>query len=583
MEEFFDFTGSFPDPVLSDGMATNGSDSDYGYSTGAGGILIFNDSKADGDTLLFLQQKPNASGVFGSGFAQDLYVFDENLDRSGGNPGLIERSSASNPFNANSPEFTYTGKIAVSAASQTRFAVVLIQDNERVANGTLRRTTLGNGNDTIEFLFDNKDDTILAGGGNDIVRSGGGNDIVFGEAGNDQLFGGEGTNYLFGGFGNDSLTGGSGKDWLDGGTGDDRLEGTVGDDIYIVDSYGDQIIDSPMTGIETVQASLNWTLEAGSGLDHLLLTGNAIVGKGNSINNFIRGNNLANTLEGGDGDDILFGDEITEGVFDFELDLAPGDYHFVVFPEDFLPYVNAGGLQNRYFEKLFQTNDPNLAGNDVIRGGNGNDTLFGWGGNDQLFGDAGNDRLDGGLGADRLEGGGDDDIYVIDNINDLIVEAPQTGIETIESSITFDLNRYSMAPGSPFLAASGLDNLTLIGIENIDGTGNYLPNVLIGNTGNNKLKGEGADDILIASDGNDILTGGTGADKFRFTKVPLGKTTIEDFTPGQDVIEIASSGFSNPTLSQFSFNGTDLLFGSQSIATIVSSSPFNINQSVRLI
>jgi Ca2+-binding RTX toxin-like protein len=607
MEEFFDFTGSFPDPVLSDGMAVNGSDSDYGYSTGAtGGIRIFNDSNADGDTLLFLQQKPNASGVFGSGFAQDLYVFDENFDRSGGKPDLVERSIASNPNEGSASEFSYTGKIPVSAASQTRFAVVLIQDNERVANGTLRRTTLGNGNDTIEFLFDNKDDTILAGGGNDIVRSGGGNDIVFGEAGNDQIFGGEGTNYLFGGFGNDSLTGGSGKDWLDGGTGDDRLEGTTGNDIYIVDSYGDQIIESPMTGIETVQASLNWTLEAGSGLDHLLLTGNAIVGKGNSLNNFIRGNNLANTLEGGDGDDILFGDEVTEGVFDFELDLAPGDYHFVVFPEDFLPYVNANGIQNRYFEKLLQiqTNDPNFAGNDVLRGGDGNDTLFGWGGNDQLFGDAGNDRLDGGLGADRLEGGGGDDTYVIDNLNDLIIEAPQTGIETIESSITFDLNQYSMAVGSPVLAASGLDNLTLIksynpGVQElvdsaIDGFGNYLPNTLIGNDaantldgrgGNDIVDGRGGNDILIVSEGTDTLIGGLGTDKFRFNQLlnSASKPTIQDFKPGEDLIEISSSGFSNPTLSQFSFNGTDLLFGSQAIAKIQSSSPFNLAQSLQFI
>jgi Ca2+-binding RTX toxin-like protein len=618
-DEVFDFTDNFPEPWLSsEGIATNESGSDYSFERGVGSVLnsrpdllsgglrIFNDSKLDGDTILFLEQRPKANGTFGSGFTQDLYVFDENIDRSGGTPKEVtEKDQSASPSTANSLEFTYVAQIPTNKASQKRFAVVLIQDNERDP-GTLRRTALGSGNDVIEFLFDDKDDTILAGAGNDIIRSGGGNDIVFGEDGDDQIFGGEGTNYLFGNKGNDSLFGGSGKDFLDGGLGNDRLEGGNGNDIYVVDSLGDIIIDQPGSGIETIRASVDWTLQAG--LDHLFLSGAAIKGQGNSLNNFIRGNNFDNILEGGDGDDILFGDEIVRPNND-ELDLAKGNLHFVVSYEDFFPYINANGIKEAYYNRLYQTNDPNFAGADTLRGGNGDDTLFGWGGNDSLYGDAGNDlifgglgddklyggegtdRLDGGLGADQLEGGTGDDIYVIDNINDIIIDRSGTGIETVESSITFDLIKYSV--NGPIVGATGLDNLTLTGMTAIDAFGNNLPNILLGNEGDNTLNGREGNDTLIVTRGKDILFGGLGADTFRFKEVPLyfasspvpftGETVIKDFKPGEDVIEISSSAFSNPSLGQFGFNGTDLLFNGKSLATIQTSSPFSVNQSVRLV
>ena len=48
-------------------------------------------------------------------------------------------------------------------------------------------------------------------------------------------------------------------------------------------------------------------------------------------------------------------------------------------------------------------------------------------------------------------------------------------------------------------------NLTLLGIENINGIGNDVANIILGNKGNNTLNG-GA--------GNDTLTGGGGVDRF---------------------------------------------------------------------
>jgi Ca2+-binding RTX toxin-like protein len=50
-----------------------------------------------------------------------------------------------------------------------------------------------------------------------------------------------------------------------------------------------------------------------------------------------------------------------------------------------------------------------MAGNDMLNGGSGNDMVWGGSGNDQLTGGKGNDMLTGGFGSDRLDGGNGND------------------------------------------------------------------------------------------------------------------------------------------------------------------------------
>jgi hypothetical protein len=50
-----------------------------------------------------------------------------------------------------------------------------------------------------------------------------------------------------------------------------------------------------------------------------------------------------------------------------------------------------------------------MAGNDMLNGGSGDDKVWGGSGNDQLSGGTGNDLLVGGFGADRMEGGNGND------------------------------------------------------------------------------------------------------------------------------------------------------------------------------
>ena len=76
---------------------------------------------------------------------------------------------------------------------------------------------------------------------------------------------------------------------------------------------------------------------------------------------------------------------------------------------------------------------------------------------------------------------------------------------------------------------SGVENLALAsGAGNINGTGNALDNVIIGNQGNNILNGKG---------GNDTLTGGGGADTSVF-QPGFGHSTVTDFGPGQDILQV---------------------------------------------
>ncbi|WOH48861.1 calcium-binding protein [Bradyrhizobium sp. sBnM-33] len=61
-------------------------------------------------------------------------------------------------------------------------------------------------------------------------------------------------------------------------------------------------------------------------------------------------------------------------------------------------------------------------GNDTLRGNSGSDRLWGDAGNDFLFGGSGADDLYGGPGADYMAGGDNPDLYIVDNVNDVVVE-----------------------------------------------------------------------------------------------------------------------------------------------------------------
>ncbi|MGY6215846.1 peroxidase family protein [Methylolobus aquaticus] len=131
----------------------------------------------------------------------------------------------------------------------------------------------------------------------------------------------------------------------------------------------------------------------------------------------------------------------------------------------------------------------------------GSDTLLAI---ENAVGGSGNDLLIGRAGTNnRLTGGAGNDTYQIQDAGDIVVEAAGGGTDTVQTSITYIL-------------AANVENLTLLGIGNINGTGNGGANILGGNVGNNVLNGAGGADRLIGGVGVDALTGGAGRDTFAF-------------------------------------------------------------------
>ncbi|NJL21157.1 MAG: calcium-binding protein [Leptolyngbyaceae cyanobacterium SM1_3_5] len=189
-----------------------------------------------------------------------------------------------------------------------------------------------------------------------------------------------------------------------------------------------------------------------------------------------------------------------------------------------------------------------LTGNAAIDGfGNElNNTLTGNNANNVLIGFAGNDTIDGRGGTDTLVGGLGDDRYLIGDASDQIVEEAGEGTDTAVASVSYTLS-------------ANVENLTLTGNSVLNGTGNAIDNLLIGNNtnndlfgldGNDTLDGRGGNDALIGGEGDDRLLGGDGDD---YMEGNAGNDSIEggsgnDFLSGRDGNDLLDGGTGDDTM-----------------------------------
>ena len=391
----------------------------------------------------------------------------------------------------------------------------------------------GTGNDV--YLVDSAGDVVveLAGEGTDEVRTAlasytlGANveNLTYTGSG---AFAGTGNgldNRIQGGAGNDTLSGGAGDDTLDGGAGADSLVGGTGNDVYLVDSAGDAVVELAGEGTDEVYSSINYTL--GGNVEALVLTGAAVNGTGNALNNSLTGNAGANRLSGLDGDDTLIGgagaDTLDGGNGTDTASYAGSAAGVTV---DLSIGTGSGG--DAAGDVLIGIE--NLTGSshaDTLTGNDGANRLDGGAGNDNLTGGAGSDTLIGGSGSDTLVGGTGDDQYVVDNAADVVLELAGEGTDTVNASVSW-------------LLGANLENLTLTGSAALNGTGNELDNVLTGNGGSNLLDGRAGNDTLIGGNGNDTLYGGTGDDSL---SGGAGNDVYLVDSTGDVVVEVANQGF----------------------------------------
>jgi Ca2+-binding RTX toxin-like protein len=311
------------------------------------------------------------------------------------------------------------------------------------------------------------------------------------------------------------------------------------EDIFIVPTA----LASTSGGIDTVRASVSYTL--GAGLERLELQGTGnLTGTGNTADNTLVGNSGNNTLAGGAGNDTLNGGAGTD-VADYSSDLdANGDGFGVAVNMSDMDISNfnnnsftwqgvtvsalAGTALDGSGDTDTLSNIENVVGSmfndalvgnvgnnnfegregaDVLIGGWGNDTLSGGTGDDALLGETGNDTLLGGDGNDTLLGGTGRDSMVGGAGNDFI-----DGGELLDRINYSDANTVSYASST-----AGI-NVNLSGISGNGSTGTGTADDGMGGTDTLAnlyyVQGSAYNDVLVGSSAltAEIFEGGLGND-----------------------------------------------------------------------
>jgi uncharacterized delta-60 repeat protein len=419
-----------------------------------------------------------------------------------------------------------------------------------------------------------------------------------------------GADNLVGTADSDQLQGFAGNDTLDGKGGADTMVGGDGNDLYYVDNAGDVVTEAANGGTDTVYSTLaHYTLAPNVENARVLADGAGDL-TGNDLANMLYAGNGDNVLDGGAGtdivsyayatsdvtvslsttqaqdtggsgtdtlrnieglvgsnfDDILIGNQganvLNGGAgADFMAGGNGSDTYVVDNPGDIVRETNAdpatGGIDtvNASISYTLGANVENLA----LAGSN---SISGTGNDlaNRLTGNSGNNVLYGGAGADTMVGGLGNDTYYVDNAGDVVMESADSklgGTDTVISTVTWTLGDY-------------VENLTLGGTAAINGTGNALANTLVGNGAANVLGGgDGADtlsgglgnDTLVGGQGKDVLEGGGGNDVFVFNATSESGITsatwdvIKDFVRGQDRIDLRGIDANTATVANDAFTG----------------------------
>lgn len=526
------------------------------------------DGKAGNDTIVGGLGNDTLTGGTGNdsmsgGKDDDLYFVDSTLDK------VIELAG----------EGSDTVK---STVSYSFAAVANVENLELVGAGNLN----GTGNASNNTILGNGGNNILDGGlGNDTLTGGAGNDtyilnavgdmvielgsdtgdtvkssaaslaafagienyfftgasafkfsgdgvanVVSGGSGNDTMDGAGGNDTLLGNGGNDSLIGGTGDDLLDGGLGNDKMNGGSGNDTYVINAAGDTITEEGGDTEDLVKSSVtvNLAILASGLIEHTILTGaTAINATGNGEDNELTGNNAANKLDGGAGADFLDGGKgsdiyTVDNVGDKIVETTGGAAGGVDVVNSSIDFTLGANVEK--LTLLASFGDIDGTGNSL---------------NNTILGNEGANRLDGGVGNDTMTGGKGSDTYVVDSAKDVVNETIANnkggGIDTVESAVTFSL-----------ATRVNIENLTLTGTGDINGTGNALANTILGTSGNNILDG-GA--------GADVLKGGAGNDTYVFDS--LADTATEDAASGTDELKTKAkiaAGLAN--IENYTYTGT---------------------------
>ncbi|WP_447737624.1 retention module-containing protein [Pseudomonas laurentiana] len=221
----------------------------------------------------------------------------------------------------------------------------------------------------------------------------------------------------------------------------------------------------------------------------------------------------SDTLDGGNGHDIIFGDLITLNGVVSEGYQALQTYVAQKSGVDVSAITTSNVHQ--YISEHYSEFDISGAkdGSDFLSGGNGNDILFGQGGIDTLDGGKGNDILLGGTGNDNLIGGQGNDILIGGSGGDTFVwKAGDTGNDVIKDFNMGEKDKIDLSDLLQKESGSTIDNY--LKLTTVDGTTT----------------------LQVSSEGKLNATGGlANADvTIKLEGVNLSSTTINSLISGAD-------------------------------------------------
>ena len=398
---------------------------------------------------------------------------------------------------------------------------------------------------------------------------------------------------IYGNAGNDTLIGGDGNDTLDGGPGTDMMTGGPGDDTYVIDQATDSVVEQANEGNDTVFVSATGPVTIGPNVEIIRLIGAATSFTGSATaeqivanaalattlsggagDDTLWGSALNNTLQGGDGDDIIRGqsgggtwsggqgnDQFVVGNAAVTIVENPNEGIDTVWVtvDDYTLAANIEIL--RLAGTAFRVNGSagaeQLVANplfaSVVDGRGGDDVI--WGNNlaSTLNGGSGDDIIRPQFGVSTLYGGAGNDQFVIQNNNQVIIEAAGEGDDTAWVAV----NGYAVGANVERINLSGLANTAI---------GNDSDNIIAGNPlmGNEYLVGGAGSDIIFGSTfadtfrgdaGNDTLYSLGGADRFVYQGPGWGYDAINGFTQGAAKLVFTGSGITFGQLSIVSGTG----------------------------
>lgn len=295
---------------------------------------------------------------------------------------------------------------------------------------------------------------------------------------------------------------------------------------------------------------------------------------GSPLADQLSGNDGANTLDGLGGDDVLRGrggaDVLIGGTgADMMTGGAGDDVYYVDNSGDRTIEESGGGVDQvhayvswtlaDHVENLFLRSAANLAGAgnagaNAIIGNSGANRIEGRGGADGLDGRGGSDRIIGGTGNDMLTGGTGNDTFVFakGDGQDVITDFDVSGDDVLEIAGYQSYSELRQVGADTLVVFSSSDTLLLKGVESTSlSAADFIwtnppqsppPGAIVGDAGDNTLRGgSGADqiyglggnDILDGRAGADTLVGGTGNDAYHVENI--GDETVEE--PGGGIDE----------------------------------------------